>query len=602
MGRRLLGLAAGVAVLMAGAAATTARAGLPTPEPNAVATVTPVPCTAEAGNAFEQDQYAVEGWSAGDGFTRYGADCQRMRFAFGPIAVKPGQNDVVLEPVAIEKPQYAGYMVRMRPDLVLADGSVPPIEQIHLHHATWLSEFKAGIQRQSPDFSQTRPWFASGEEKTIADLPKGYGMPMAATDDWQLLYMVHNQTTQPFEVFITYDVDFVPKAAAEQRWGIKPAYPMWLDVGAANEAHYGYPVFNVQRKYGDAAGTCTWPAQMCADADPWGGASPNNGTPDPTRHGTDFQLPAAGKRLGDIAAFTGGTLVALGGHLHPGGLSDSIDVVRNGSATRIFTSEAKYWNHDTRTVPDGPHTSWDLSMTWTGMPRWGVHVRPGDVLRINATYDTAIGSTYEDMGIAMAFIAPDSAAGAPSAPGLDPFAAAHSQADNPAVSDCLAALVLCERGPVTHGHMAEAEHYGGTGGAGLSAMPGQVADTVHMAGFLYAPGDLSTLALTGIPQVHLGQKLEFVNEDAALDVYHTATSCQAPCTGSTGIAYPLADAAGVDFDSTELGISPPVFGPASNKLTYDLSVDAAGGFQAGGTYTYFCRIHPFMRGAFQVVQ
>jgi hypothetical protein len=90
--------------------------------------------------------------------------------------------------------------------------------------------------------------------------------------------------------------------------------------------------------------------------------------------------------------------------------------------------------------------------------------------------------------------------------------------------------------------------------------------------------------------------------DSALDVYHTATSCAYPCTGATGIAFPLANDQRVNFDSAELGVGPPLFGPASQNLTWDLSIDPAKGFAAGETYTYFCRIHPFMRGAFEVTQ
>lgn len=606
---RLFALGAGLAalaMLTASAGLTGAQAELPTPEPNAFTTLSPRPCQAEPGNVHEEAQYALEGWASADGYTRYGSDCQRLRFAYGPIPIKPGQNDVLLQPVTIEKPQYAGYMVRMRPDLVVidpqkGDAVVPPIEQIHLHHATWLSSFKDGFERMSPDFSKTRPWFASGEEKTIADLPEGYGMPMSPVDDWQILYMIHNQTAAQYQAYITYDIDYLPKAAAEQNWGIKPAYPIWLDVGPSNPDNFGYPVFNVQRKYGDANETCTWPAEYCADTDPWGGVSSNNGVPDPTRKGTDFVLPPAGQRLGAIQRFQGGTIIGIGGHLHPGGVSDDIDLVRNGVAKRIFTSEAKYWDHVNRDQPTGPKNSWDLSMTWTGLPRWAVHVKPGDAIRINATYDTSIQSTYENMGIAIAFIAPDET-GQPVV-GLDPFdPSVGFNTTSSAPADCLAAKVICDKGVVTHGHMTEAENYGGGGGGALTAMPGQVADTVHMAGFVYTPGDFGTLGVTGIPQVRLGQKLTFVNEDAAIDVYHTATSCEGPCTGATGIAFPLANASAVDFDSTQLGFGAPFIGAASNKATWDLSVDAADGFEAGKTYTYFCRVHPFMRGAFGVTQ
>lgn len=604
--RRLFTLAAPLALLAAASSVVGAKADLPLPEPNAFTKIAPSPCEAEAGNVFEAEQYEAEGWSADDGYTRYGGDCQRLRFSFGPIPIKPGQNDVLLEPVLIEKPQYAGYMVRMRPDLVVIDPQrgeavVPPIEQIHLHHATWLSSFKDGFERQSPDWRQTRPWFASGEEKTIANVPRGYGMPMSPTDDWQLLYMIHNQTAAQYEAYITYDIDYLPKAAAEQTWGMKPAYPIWLDVGPSDPDNFGYPVFNVQRKYGDANNTCTWPAQYCADVDPWGGTSSNNGVPDPGRLGTDFQLPRSGGRLGPISRFQGGTLIGIGGHLHPGGISDNIDLVRNGVAKRVFTSEAKYWDPVNRDQVGGPKNSWDLSMTWTGLPRWAVHVKPGDVIRINATYDTSMQSTYENMGIAIAFIAPDEPGAAPV--GLDPFDSSVGFNDTSTdFADCFSAGVICDKGVVTHGHMAEAENYGGGGGGQLTAMPGQVADTVHMADFLYTPGDFGTISLTGIPQVRLGQKLSFVNEDLAIDVYHTATSCEYPCTGATGIAFPLANASTVDFDSTQLGFGAPFIGAASNKATWDLSVDAADGFEPGQTYTYFCRVHPFMRGAFGVTQ
>ena len=37
-------------------------------------------------------------------------------------------------------------------------------------------------------------------------------MPIKATDTWLLLYMVHSAVSQPMETYITYEIDFVPKA------------------------------------------------------------------------------------------------------------------------------------------------------------------------------------------------------------------------------------------------------------------------------------------------------------------------------------------------------------------------------------------------------
>ena len=63
-----------------------------------------------------------------------------------------------------------------------------------------------------------------------------------------------------------------------------------------------------------------------------------------------------------------------------------------------------------------------------------------------------------------------------------------------------------------------------------------------------------------------------------------------------GIAYPIADGE-FQFDSGQLGnlngnASPPTVGRTSWTTPKNLPV---------GTHTFFCRIHPLMRGAIRVV-
>ena len=125
--------------------------------------------------------------------------------------------------------------------------------------------------------------------------------------------------------------------------------------------------------------------------------------------------------------------------------------------------------------------------------------------------------------------------------------------------------------------------------------------------FLYAPGDLSTVQTTGIPTVKLGSNLEFDNADSALDVYHTITTCAYPCLGATGSAFPLADGTTslgrpIDLDSSELGYGVPTISGVKNEATWSIPVTAAEGYRPGEVVTYFCRIHPSMRGAFKVVE
>ena len=53
----------------------------------------------------------------------------------------------------------------------------------------------------------------------------------------------------------------------------------------------------------------------------------------------------------------------------------------------------------------------------------------------------------------------------------------------------------------------------------------------------------------------------------------------------------------MQFDSGELGYGPPGLTPAANRNSWSTPKTLK-----PGTYTYFCRIHPFMRGAFRVVK
>src|SRR5437660_1400627 len=97
--RRLPLTVAAAGVLVAGM--LTAQAGPPLPDPNFRKTLFPSPCSAT--NRYEAAQFAAEGWS-GPHYVRYPGACQRLHFAYGPITVKPGQNDVLIGPAAIEKP------------------------------------------------------------------------------------------------------------------------------------------------------------------------------------------------------------------------------------------------------------------------------------------------------------------------------------------------------------------------------------------------------------------------------------------------------------------------------------------------------------------
>jgi len=503
-----------VALTLAAVAATTAGA-------------TPAPGRAQPGDSP---------WAADQG------GVQHLHFQYGPIQVQPGQNNITFSEGQVPKPTEDGFIVGIHPNLRTNDGKVPPVDVIHLHHAVWLNmSAERSRDRGAPNF------FAAGEEKTIMKLPTGYGYPYRASDNWVLNYMIHDLTPGPFEVFVTYDLDFVPASspAAQQ---ITPARPIWMDVQNGSI----YPVFDALKGSG-TNGQFTYPDQA------------NNPYPN-------------GRQKNVWKVDRDSVLLTTAGHLHPGGLHDDLWLDRPG-ATGTPGSSAVKGKPDTahlfRSVADyfepAGAVSWDVSMTATP-PNWRVQVHPGDELRINTTYDTKRASWYESMGIMIVWMTDGTN-------GRDPFT---TKVDT--------------KGELTHGHLPENNHHGGQ----KTTLPNPSKFTavnapsdIPIDNFLYGVGDF-----TGdhkIPKVKAGQSLTFTNNDAPKGngIWHSITSCRAPCNKETGVAYPLADGS-TQFDSGQLGNAGP---PSAGTVTWQTPADLK-----PGTYTYFCRIHPFMRGSFDVAK
>jgi plastocyanin len=384
------------------------------------------------------------------------------------------------------------------------------------------------------------PTFAAGEEKTAVNLPAGFGFRYTPDQMWLMNYMIHNLTPSPDTVYITYDIDFVPDTSpvAATMTGV---HTQWMDVAGIK----AYPVFDALRGSGHN-GTFTFP--------------------DDAPHSPDIG-PA---HTWTITRPT--TLVQAAGHLHPGGKQVWLDATRNGQTVRLFTSKAHYYE------PAGA-VSWDVAMSTTPAD-WRVLLQPGDVVTVHGSYDVRKASWYESMAIM-----PTAVQDGVGTSGYDPF----TQHDR-----------IPQVGPLTHGHLAENDNHGG-GPAGLpnpaKQLDGPVAKTqVTIDGFVYGQGDLSMTGLPGRPPVvRQGGTLKFLNADSADTIWHTITACRAPCNKATGIAYPLADGP-VTFDSGELGYGPAGATAAANRDTWTTPKSLK-----VGTYTYFCRIHPFMRGSFRVI-
>jgi hypothetical protein len=381
---------------------------------------------------------------------------EHLNFNAGPYMVHPGANLILVDTNHVPKPSVDGFMVRMAPNLKYAlpngkcCGKVPYVSVIHLHHGVWLSTGAAGAGEGNSYGGALYPFMATGEEKTAYDFPQGYGYPVGASDKWILNYMIHNLTAKAREVYINYSIDFVP-ASDPASHSITPVHPIWMDV----EDHHIYPVFNVKEHSG-VNGKFTFPDMA---KNPYGSGAPLN----------EFTIDHPG------------TLIMTAGHLHPGGLYNTLDLIRPGAhpsggaipgsepnSVRLFRSYAHYF--DKR----GP-ISWDLAMGATA-PSWRPQVKAGDVLRTNVTYNTTRASWYEVMGIMVVWEAWDGTGG------TDPFT--HK---------------LNETNHLTHGYLKENNDDGGMYSIGpkFNNFPQCLTHTVTISNFMSTPATSRPRGLTG---------------------------------------------------------------------------------------------------------
>jgi plastocyanin len=461
---------------------------------------------------------------------------QHLTYCYGPISVKPGQNIIRLNPTKLF-PSQPGYITRFDPELVYSNGTVPRVDVLHLHHAVWIVN--------------GNPQFATGEEKTILQMPTGFGWRSVPSDDWLLNDMIHDLVGTAATVYVVWRIDFVPDTAPAAD-SIHQVRTRWMDVSGPSPrvgiSSPIYPVFNALRGMGHD-GTYTFPDQASDSQRRLIGPS-QTWTPD---HAV--------------------TLISTVGHLHPGGLRTGLRIRRGDRYRALFRSEAHYYE------PAGA-VSWDVAMGATP-PDWRVKVQAGDKLSVHATYDLSRANWYEVMGIMPVAVYNGTDVG-----GVGAFS-----------------TELPQNGVLTHGHLAENSNHGGdpTGLPDARLLPGVAPlDPIGIKDYQYEQGDLyAGGSAANPPKIDPGQTLTYLNHDAAQSVnaFHTITACRAPCNRSTGIAYPIANGP-TPFDSRQLGYNYAGFGaPAAGRDTWTTPKNLK-----PGTYTFFCRVHPFMRGSFRVTQ
>lgn len=148
----------------------------------------------------------------------------------------------------VTKPCSNCYILGIEPNLVLEDGSTANFNNgTMLHHVVNVNYDRPDITCR-PGFSDlinllglaaggNERFFASGNERTINNMPPGYGYYVGSGDDWGLIYHLMNMSPYEKTVYFEYTFTWVPASGS----GIDRTRPMWLDIDQCNDSEADVP-------------------------------------------------------------------------------------------------------------------------------------------------------------------------------------------------------------------------------------------------------------------------------------------------------------------------------------------------------------------------
>jgi hypothetical protein len=139
---------------------------------------------------------------------------------------------------AVQRPCVACYITSFKPNLVYADGSPATLQNgAMLHHFVLTSQFRSDATcGNTPLGLVGERFFASGNERTVATLPDGYGYRVRWYDSWNLLVDLMNHSPEPKTVYV--EVTFTYRPTWES---VRAVQPVWLDIDQCGDSEYSIP-------------------------------------------------------------------------------------------------------------------------------------------------------------------------------------------------------------------------------------------------------------------------------------------------------------------------------------------------------------------------
>jgi hypothetical protein len=172
-----------------------------------------------------------------------GADTQTRTMRYGPYTIPagteadPGMIHNKLQ-FAVRRPCVDCYITSFKPDLVYEDGSRAMLaDGPMLHHVVFTSQFRRDATCGNSWLGLAgERFFASGNERTTAAMPPGYGYRVRWYDSWNMLVDLMNHSDTAKTVYIQVTYRYRPSWESVQR-----VRPVWLDIDQCGNSEYSIP-------------------------------------------------------------------------------------------------------------------------------------------------------------------------------------------------------------------------------------------------------------------------------------------------------------------------------------------------------------------------
>jgi Stress up-regulated Nod 19 len=162
--------------------------------------------------------------------------------SYGPFTVGAASMDMPTMydtlRFGVSRPCVACYLTSMQARLRYANGTTANYDTgIMLHHVVLASQWQKDVTCSGTPLGLAgQRFFASGNERTLIDLPPGYGYPVHWYDSWNMLVSLMNMMSMSQTVYVDVTFTYQPSWAS-----VQTVKPVWLDIDECGDSEYSIP-------------------------------------------------------------------------------------------------------------------------------------------------------------------------------------------------------------------------------------------------------------------------------------------------------------------------------------------------------------------------